>query len=204
MINNNAENILVITTGGTIGSLPVKNPQKAPQISDMPPDGRDIVWEFISEKFALLKTRCVSLEQRDSQLIDELYRNHLAEIIETAQEDRVLVTHGTVTLLQTADFLYHRFKANPSSVKKLVILTGAMVPLANGEQSEAYLNLAFSLNQLSQRNPDITGIYFVLCDFASTETETGEWRPRLYAYKPNTYEKTINVSDNRFSRIKRL
>jgi L-asparaginase len=192
--------ILVITTGGTIGALAVDNPQNPPKIKTMPQNGRDFVCEALSELFADLKTRCLSLEPHDSQLIDEPYRNQLAKIIEEALEESILITHGTDTILKTADFLYWKFKANPTLGKKAVILTGAMVPLANGEQSDGYLNLAFSLNQLTQSGA-LAGIHIVLCDFEFPETESGAWKPRLYPYAPGKYEKKTHASDARYSRL---
>ncbi len=191
--------ILVITTGGTIGALPYEDPQNPPEFSSMPPEGRDLVRIALQTTFASLQTRCISLEPRDSKLIDEDYRNKILTIAAGAPENTVLITHGTDTILKTADFFYHQFSTNPGLVGKAIILTGAMTPLANGASSDGHLNLACSLDQLTGFTSTLAKTNVVLCDF---DTQ-GEWKPRLYPYRPNQYEKFYDP-DGRYNRIKEI
>lgn len=178
--------ILVITTGGTIGALPVKDIDQMPHIKDMPPEG-DVVEETLKTVFQNWKIRCVSLEPRDSNFIDQDYRNNIAGIIEKANEGGVIITHGTDTILETAQFFHHRTKANADLYKsKRIIITGAMVPLANGAFSDGYKNIEFSLDQLSS---GCCPLSIVLCGYDTLGTEEGEWKPRLYPFEPNKYQR---------------
>ncbi len=139
--------VLILTTGGTIGALPVERIDRMPHFKTMPPEG-DVVAEALKVDFKEWDTRCVSLEPRDSNFIDAPYRENLARLIEESEEQRVILTHGTDTILDTAAFFYERRKGHPSYTGKPIILTGAMVPLANGTFSDGYQNIAFSLQQL--------------------------------------------------------
>lgn len=188
--------MLVITTGGTIGALPYKNPAIPPDLCSFPRDGHDLVCDALTTTFASINTRSVSLEPRDSKLLDDTYRKSILNIIEAAPERAVLITHGTDTLLKTAQFLYQQFCTNPALDKKVVILTGAMTPLANGAASDGHLNLAFSLDQLINPTPALAKINIVLCDFDNQ----GAWKPRLYPYTPGQYEKFYGP-DSRYNRL---
>jgi L-asparaginase len=191
--------ILVITTGGTIGALPYEDPQNPPEFSRMPPEGQDLVRDALKTTFAELTTRCITLEPRDSKLIDESYRQNILTIVANTPEKAILITHGTDTILTTADFFYQQFNANRSLDGKAVILTGAMTPLSNGEQSDGHLNLSYSLERLAHCTLTLASTNVVLCDF----DEGGAWKPRLYPYRPNQWEKFYD-SDGRYSRIKEV
>ena len=55
------------------------------------------------------------------------------------KSDRILITHGTDTMVKTAEVLA---KAN---INKTIILTGAMIPYAFGTSSDGFFNLGASL-----------------------------------------------------------
>ena len=186
--------ILVLTTGGTIGALPYVNPLMPPAFSTVPSDQRDLVREFL-EGTGVPQPRCISAEHRDSKLIDEAYRRQLLLSIVEAPEDRILITHGTDTLLQTADFFHQQIKQSTALANKVVLLTGAMTPLANGTESDGCQNLLFSLEVLRQEQIS-RGVYIVLCDYEIAETKTG-WKPRLYPYEAGRYEKFYDPDDGR-------
>jgi len=191
--------ILVITTGGTIGDLPYEDPQNPPEFSSMPSDGHDLVRDALATTFSSLNARCISLEPRDSKLIDDAYRANILAIIEAAPKNAILITHGTDTILKSADFFHQKFNISPALSGKVIMLTGAMTPLANGIKSDGHLNLAFSLNQLTSFRSLSAKITVVLCDFDNS----GAWTPRLYPYRPGKYEKVYDA-DGRYNRIREL
>lgn len=193
--------ILVLTTGGTIGADPVGDVKQQPHIKTMPQDNQDRVYEALLSVFIAFKTRCIPLELRDSNYIDEAYRANIATIIQDAPETRILVTHGTDTLLKTADYLYRQAALRPALRDKSIIITGAMVPLANGNLSDGYQNIQFSLEALLK--PGSTGIAVVLCGYDDSAGETGAWKPRLYLYEPGKYERYYHPTDDRLSGMKR-
>ena len=190
--------ILTITTGGTIGSVAYPDPTKPPQFSTMPPSGQDVVRDALTQSFAAYACDCLSLEPRDSK---DAYVDDLAAILAKVATHKILITHGTDRILQSADALFHRQAASPALSVKSIVLVGAMIPLANGALSDGYQNMEFALQQLSA--PDFpAGVFIVLSDYENPEAETGAWKPKLYAYQPNTFQK-IHASDARYSRLRK-
>lgn len=194
--------ILVLTTGGTIGAEAVQSVEHQPHIKTMPHDRRDNAREALSANFSQFNTRCEALEHRDSNFIDEPYRLHMAGLIEAAPEKKILITHGTDTILVTAEFFHQRALSVPALSDKFIIVTGAMVPLANGPQSDGYRNMDFALNYLMRPDPDLPKIGVVLCGFATLEARVGDWGPRYYPFEPGKYERYYDPNDDRLSGLK--
>jgi len=88
--------------------------------------------------------RCrLDVEVRTLMMIDSLDmteadRMIIADNCRAAAEDRILVTHGTDTMVETAAFLAGRVSG------KTVVLTGAMIPYKFGS-SDGLFNLGSSL-----------------------------------------------------------
>lgn len=189
--------ILVITTGGTIGALPYFDPLCPPRACTIPTDGRDIVRQHVESAYnTLYQTRCMTLELQDSSLITERYRQNIVDVLIAAPEENILITHGTDAILQTAEYLYQEALVNEKLAAKKIILTGAMVPLANGKNSDGYQNLHFALRQLSAANANLPNVSIVLSDFDRNNI----WRPRLYRFEPGRYQK-VYALDGRYNRL---
>lgn len=201
--------ILVITTGGTIGALAYDNLQYPPDISIMPEQGTDLVKDALrAVDFSFAEKRCISLEARDSKLIDNTYRDKILSLIDEAPEDKIIITHGTDRILESADYFYHKVLLEADLCRnKNIILTGAMIPLANGPESDGYLNLIFAMQQLEcLKKPfseNCCAVYIVLCNYDDPETGGGLWKPRLYLYVPHQYVKYY-ANDGRYNRLKRV
>ena len=193
--------ILVITTGGTIGAMPYKDLKHPPRITTMPGKGQDFVRSAL-QKLSNFKTRSVSHEMRDSNNMDNAYRQGILDIIKNAPETAAIITQGTDALLETADYFYRRLATDLVLQKKTVIMTGAMVPLSCGAESEGMGNLSFALKSLSNGMLQ-HGIYIVLSDYQDEEAKSG-WAPKLYFYKPNTYKKIYEPEDQRHNRLQRI
>ncbi len=182
------DSTLVITTGGTIGALPYPDPINPPLFATMPELGHDLVRDYLEKNFSN-RVRCLSLQPRDSQYIDTQYRSNLLSLSLAASEPRVVITHGTDTILTTAGFFYTHLAALKG---KRIILTGAMTPLSNGPQSDGHRNLAYALESKTNNRVGI-----VLSDFNTR----GLWTPRLYSFKPNRFEKD-RTGDGRYYRLR--
>jgi len=76
--------------------------------------------------------------QKDSLEITEEDRTHLAELIIAQASSKVIITHGTDTLLETAAVLATQIK------NKVIVLTGAMRP-ERFSNSEAPVNLGMAI-----------------------------------------------------------
>lgn len=56
-----------------------------------------------------------------------------------SETDKIIITHGTDTIVETAHFLAKE------NLEKTIILTGAMVPYAFGNSSDGFFNLGSAL-----------------------------------------------------------
>ena len=88
-----------------------------------------------------------SLEMTDED------RMRIAEICRQTREDRIVITHGTDTMVETAAVLAHEKTA------KTIILTGAMVPWAFGS-SDGLFNLGSAIS-FAQTLPS-AGVYVAM------------------------------------------
>ena len=74
----------------------------------------------------------------DSLDMTETDRNLIAENCIKASEDKIIITHGTDTMAQTAKVLAEKVK------NKTIVLTGAMIPIKFGS-SDGLFNLGSAL-----------------------------------------------------------
>ncbi|MDR3424543.1 MAG: asparaginase domain-containing protein [Alphaproteobacteria bacterium] len=190
--------VLVITTGGTIGAMPYDDIYRQPIFKTMPPKGTDVVRTILEREFSQYGLRIITLEQRDSNFINEEYRRGILQKIEQAQENRILITHGTDTILQTAEFFYDQRESSCALRDKIVVLTGSMVAISCGPESDGFLTIPFALSQLSYSLK--SGVYIVLCDYDDVQAQTG-WSPRLYPFTPKKYGKIHDLANMRRDRL---
>jgi len=98
--------------------------------------------------------RCtVPVEIEINQLIDSLDMQHenrvkILEACRKAPEKRIIITHGTDTMVESAKVL------GTSGLKKTIVLTGAMVPYAF-QGSDAVFNLGCSFTAVQLLPPDV-------------------------------------------------
>jgi L-asparaginase len=65
----------------------------------------------------------------------------LAEACVDAKEDRIVVTHGTITMIKSAEIVEKALEEN----SKTVVFTGARIPYSLGQTSDALFNLGTAL-----------------------------------------------------------
>lgn len=76
----------------------------------------------------------------DSLDMTEEQRQKILQLCQASPEDRIIVTHGTDTMAETAKLL----SGGGATTNKVIVLTGAMVPYAFG-RSDALFNLGSAL-----------------------------------------------------------
>lgn len=76
---------------------------------------------------------------KDSRDISESDRKEIVTLIHRSPHDRIVVTHGTFTLVQTAQVIASKFAES----SKTIIVTGAIVPFEE-LLSDAPFNLGFA------------------------------------------------------------
>jgi L-asparaginase len=90
----------------------------------------------------------------DSLDMTDADREIIAHNCKLCPHDKILITHGTDTMVNTAGFL-----ADNGLEKKTIVLTGAMVPYAFGTSSDGFFNLGSALAFLQTLPP---GVYVVM------------------------------------------
>ncbi|MEY3000742.1 MAG: hypothetical protein RL648_956 [Verrucomicrobiota bacterium] len=123
------EPCLILTTGGTIDKVyfDAKSTYSVgePQIADV------LRQAHVAETFTVQ-----SLMRKDSLELDDADRLQIRRAIEAAPQRRVLVTHGTDTMTQTAQFL-------GDLEDRTILLTGALLP-ARFRDNDAIFNIGFA------------------------------------------------------------
>lgn len=120
--------IRLFITGGTIDCINLKsNGTKKTCISKMLKQAR-ITIPIETEKLMLKDSR--ELTNKDRKLILEKCLG--------CKEDKIIITHGTFTMSETAKFLGERLK------DKSIVLLGSMIPF-NNNKSDALFNLGSAI-----------------------------------------------------------
>ena len=138
--------IQILTTGGTIEGLDYDDENKASLNVSV----------SIAELLENISTRNSYIIQnvfsKDSRFISDDDRNNITEIIRNSPNQKILITHGTLTMVETAVFL------GKQSLDKIVILTGAFI-LGTKPDTDAQDNLEFALSQFDQLT---NGVYIAM------------------------------------------
>jgi len=79
-----------------------------------------------------------SLMMIDSLEMTDYHRNIILEKCKNSKEDKIIITHGTDTMAQTAKYLGDHIE------NKTIVLTGALIPYAFGS-SDGLFNLGSAL-----------------------------------------------------------
>jgi len=158
--------ITFIQTGGTIDKdYPKTTKGYAFEFGD--PATRRIL-EKLNPSFEYeILTAC----QKDSLEITDEDRQHLVDVILKNSSDRIIITHGTDTIIETANFIFSNIK------NKTIILTGAMRP-EQFSNSDAPINVggAIAATQVLE-----SGVYLFMtgiiksCTEIKRDLETGKF-----------------------------
>lgn len=130
--------IHIIITGGTIDS------EYFPPEETSKPNPETVIPTYISSKIRPHKNVTFEpLFMLDSGDITEEHRGLMAEHIKAQAAKSILITHGTNTMSETADYLEKALKGTD----KTIILTGSMIPLKEYAMSDAGFNLGYAFAQ---------------------------------------------------------
>ncbi len=130
------QNLRIFTTGGTFdkrydpikGELVFKNTHLV---------------QIIENAKLNYDVKIESITAIDSLFMTDSLREEIAKKCFEAKEDKIIVIHGTDTMVRTSKFIYNKCKEQ----NKTIILTGAMVPFAL-ENSDALFNLGFAFGAI--------------------------------------------------------
>ncbi|MEC7885417.1 MAG: asparaginase domain-containing protein [Pseudomonadota bacterium] len=126
--------ITILTTGGTFDKI----------YFDANSDykiGDTCVGSILEEGNVTTDYEILSILKKDSLDITESERKIIKDEVKKCESSRILITHGTDTMVETAKFL--------SDIdNKTIVLTGSMQP-ARFKNSDATFNIGFALSAVS-------------------------------------------------------
>jgi L-asparaginase len=138
----------IVITGGTIDSAwdPSKDTAVTASESVIPAYFNKLKLDFdLSYQVVVMK---------DSRELTPEDIKAIGAAVDAAPADKVLVTHGTYTMPDTARYIERNIKS-----KKAVVLTGSVIPLKGYDLSDAPFNLGYALATLEHMT---SGVKLVL------------------------------------------
>jgi len=124
-------NYHIITTGGTIDAATI-------DASGLYTFEQSIIPSIIEQGRIILPMSWTHLPPIDSLYMQDSYRENIFEVCKNTPEDRILITHGTDTLVETAQYLAARVS------EKVIVLVWAMVPIRESH-TDGYMNLGYAI-----------------------------------------------------------
>ncbi|WP_370176417.1 asparaginase domain-containing protein [Leeuwenhoekiella palythoae] len=134
--------IHIITTGGTIEGLDYEkqeNKQKHSKITI-----RELI-ESANVSFPYIIEKAFA---KDSRSITDEDRNFLLKKIKTSKAEKILITHGTFTMEDTAIYLGNK------DLEKTIVLVGSFI-MGDSKNTDASFNLGFAVSTLQFLKPDV-------------------------------------------------
>lgn len=134
----------IFTTGGTIDKV-YFDALSEYQI------GATALPDILSENNVFVPHRVTQLMRKDSLELNDADRRAIHDAVAASDADKILVTHGTDTMVETARVL-------SDIAGKTIVLTGAMQP-ATLRNSDAEFNVGFALAATQTLPP---GVYIAM------------------------------------------
>ena len=144
MPESSSSSLLILTTGGTIDKVYFDATSEY-EIGD------PTIPHIFHETGATVEHRLVSLMRKDSLDLTDEDRELIRSTCAEATETRILITHGTDTMTQTAGVL-------EELKDKTIVLTGAMAP-ARFRTTDAIFNIGCGLGAVQSKPP---GVYIAM------------------------------------------
>ncbi|WP_417858655.1 asparaginase domain-containing protein [Xanthomarina gelatinilytica] len=138
--------IKILTTGGTIGGLEYEN------IDNRSEEKSVNISSFLKSANPSFQYKIVDVFNKDSRFINEDDRKMIAEKITSSPEEKILITHGTYTMPETAVYLGKR------NFNKTIVLVGSFI-LGSEVNTDAPFNLGYAIAALQLLNP---GVYIAM------------------------------------------
>lgn len=138
------DKIRIITTGGTIDKV-YFDALSTYQVGD------PTIVQILEEANVDIPFELDQVCKKDSLELTDEDRDKIFEAVEKSKETRILITHGTDTMIETA-------RRMRSVVGKTIVFTGSMAP-ARLRNSDAFFNVGCAIVAL-QTLP--SGIYIVM------------------------------------------
>ncbi len=148
MANNNKK-VEIIITGGTIDSV-WNGAQDTVVVSE-----HSVLPEYFEQLGTNLKfyeeIKFTEICMKDSRAITDEDRKAALKAIEESETLKIIVTHGTYTMPDTARFLKKHLKRKDQTI----IVTGSLVPIKGFDFSDGPFNLGYAFAQIQKLDPGV-------------------------------------------------
>lgn len=134
-----------VMTGGTIDSFYDGTKDTAV------PNEKSVIPKFIKSLKLYSKAEFTEVCMKDSRQLNREDVKKVLKTIEMSKHKRVLVTHGTYTMPDTARFL----KANLKRKDQVVVLTASMISINGFSPSDGPFSLGYAIAQLEHLQPGV-------------------------------------------------
>ena len=142
-MSNKKEKIEIIITGGTIDSS--WNGIKDTAVVN----AHSIIPDYFQKLIIYPKIKFTEICMKDSREINRRDLSNILEATEKSKAKKILITHGTYTMPDTAKFL----EANLRRKDQTIVFTGSMVPLEGVYPTDAGFNLGFAISKVQDLKP---------------------------------------------------
>ena len=132
------DTIHFIITGGTIDSIYDGTKDTAV------PNKESVIPDFIESLKLYSQTEFTVVCMKDSRDMTQEDMKKVLEAIENSPHTKVIVTHGTYTMPDTARYL----KANLKRSDQTIVFTASMIPITGFSPSDGPFSLGYSVAQL--------------------------------------------------------
>lgn len=144
-----SQKIHFIITGGTIDSY-------YNGIQDtVVPNEHSVIPEFINSLKLCNETTFTEICMKDSRALNQADREEMLKTLEKIPSKKVIITHGTYTMPDTARYI----KANLKRNDQTIIITASMMPIRGFSPSDGTFNLGYALAQVQTLSP---GVYVTI------------------------------------------
>ncbi|HSX39991.1 MAG TPA: asparaginase domain-containing protein [Candidatus Saccharimonadales bacterium] len=141
---NKTPKLHFVITGGTIDSVwsGAQDTVVVPEHSVLPDYFKELSRNLKFYEELIFTEVCM----KDSRAITDDDRKKMAKTIEESKADKIIITHGTYTMPDTARFLKDRLRRKDQTI----ILTGSMVPIKGFDFSDGPFNLGYAVAQVQK------------------------------------------------------
>lgn len=132
--------IQIILTGGTIDSY--YDGRKDTAV----PNKKSVIPDYLKSLKLYVPLQFRQVCMKDSRSLTEKDRLRIAKVIESSSSKKIIITHGTYTMPETARFLASKLKRHDQTI----ILTGSMIPLVGFTPSDGAFSLGYAIAKVQE------------------------------------------------------
>lgn len=131
------EKIHFILTGGTLDSY--YDGAKDTAV----PHKKSVIPDYLKRLKLFVKPEFTEICMKDSRELNKSDLKRILKAIEESRCKRIIITHGTYTMPDTARYL----KANLKRSDQTIILTSSFIPIAGFTESDGPFNLGYAISK---------------------------------------------------------